>query len=214
MVSRKKPSKLRRRIRKIILSVILMIGVLVFLFEFSVKRQLAAVIIEKMKEIVEVSVAEAVEDFLTDHRELTEELSDLHISSSGVEAITTDSYKINLLKTGISHLSQQYIDRSASENGIDVPLLSLSGLVILSECGPNIHLKVGSQQTIHCDLTSTFSSGGINQTVHHISLIVSSEVTVYNPYRIKEIIKSETSFEIAQSVIVGSVPSYSGVVTY
>ncbi len=209
MVSRKKPSKLRRRIRKIILSVILMIGVLVFLFEFSVKRQLAAVIIE-----VEVSVAEAVEDFLTDHRELTEELSDLHISSSGVEAITTDSYKINLLKTGISHLSQQYIDRSASENGIDVPLLSLSGLVILSECGPNIHLKVGSQQTIHCDLTSTFSSGGINQTVHHISLIVSSEVTVYNPYRIKEIIKSETSFEIAQSVIVGSVPSYSGVVTY
>ncbi|MBQ3417211.1 MAG: sporulation protein YunB [Ruminococcus sp.] len=187
---------------------------MVFLFEFSLKRQFTAVLITEMKKAVELSVSQAVEDFFSQNQGIADDLAELHFSSSGVQAISTDAKRINLIKTGVSRLSQEYIDKETRENGIDIPLGELTGLTLLYDVGPVIRLSISSKQAVHCELISSFESAGINQTLHHITLSVETEVTVYNPYRIRQPIETETSYEVAQTVIVGTVPSYSGVVTY
>lgn len=214
MRCRRKISKTRRKIRKYILIFISLCLIALFLFEFSVRKQMTAVIAEEMKKVIETSVTQAAEDFFSENSGLTDDLAKLHMSSSGVQAISTDSEKINKIKTGVSRLSQEYIDQSAYEDGVDIPMGELTGLVLFCEVGPVIHLSVSSKQVVKCELQSTFESAGINQTIHHITLNVETEVTVYNPYRIREPIENTTSYEVAQTVIVGSVPSYSGVVTY
>ncbi|MBQ6153129.1 MAG: sporulation protein YunB [Ruminococcus sp.] len=214
MRCRRKLSKTQRKIRKYISIFISLILIAVFLFEFSVKRQLTAVLITQLKMLIETSVTQAVEDFFSQNQGVTDDLAELHYSSSGVQAISTDSEKINKIKAGVSSLSQDYIDTAAQQDGVDIPLGELTGLVLFSQAGPSIHLSISSKQVVKCVLQSSFESAGINQTIHHITLNVETEVTVYNPYRIREPIETETSYEIAQTVIVGSVPSYSGVVTY
>lgn len=214
MRARRKLSKTRRRIRKYIVVTLSLILVLICFFEFSVKRQLTSVLIVEMKKIIETSVAQAVEDFCEANPGIFEGLAKLHFSSSGVQAISTDSKRVNLIKTRISLLSQEYIDASARENGVSVPLGELTGLVLFYDLGPSLRFSVSSKQAVSCELKSSFESAGINQTVHHMTLCVQTEVSVYNPYRIKEPIESATSYEIAQTVIAGTVPSYSGVVTY
>ena len=57
-------------------------------------------------------------------------------------------------------------------------------------------------------------SAGINQTVHHITVTVYVDLLIYGPIRVGETVSTESAFEIAQTVIVGTVPSYSGVVSY
>ena len=91
---------------------------------------------------------------------------------------------------------------------------NFSGLVFLSNFGPDIPFSVESSQTVSCEFQSTFESAGINQTVHHITITVTVELLIYSPFRIGETVTTQSSFEIAQTVIVGTVPSYSGVVGY
>lgn len=214
MRCRRRISKTRRRIRRILWLSVTIILIAVFLFEISVKRQFTAALITQMKELTQVAVTQAAEDFFSQNPGITEDLAELHFSSSGVQAISTDAEKINKIKTGVSSLSQEYINTSASENGIDIPVGELTGLTLFSQAGPNIHLSVGSKQVIQCEIQSEFDSAGINQTIHHIILNVKAQITIYNPYRIRQPIECETAYEIAQTVIVGTVPSYSGVVRY
>ena len=214
MRCRRRISKTRRRVRKYIFISVSLLLITVFLFEFSLKRQFTAVLITEMKKVVELSVSQAVEDFFSQNQGIADDLAELHFSSSGVQAISTDSKRINLIKTGVSRLSQEYIDKEARQSGIDISLGELTDLTLLYDVGPVIHLNIGSKQAVQCELISSFESAGINQTIHHITISVETEVTVYNPYRIRQPIKTATSYEIAQTVIVGSVPSYSGVVTY
>lgn len=187
---------------------------LLILFEVGVKRQLTSLITEELRRLSEVAVIDAVDTLLDEDPHLFDHLITLHDTAGAVQAITTDPASINRIKTSISRLAQQNLDSSCRSDGVEVPLGGLTGLVLLADTGPRIHLRVDSRQTVRCAFKSTFESAGINQTLHHILLNAHTEITVYNPYRIGGTIECDTSFEIAQTVIVGSVPSYSGVVTY
>lgn len=216
MRARQKLSKTRKKIRKWIAVTLLLAMCLTCWFEFQTKIQLTAVIVEELEKISETAVNRAVQDFLTGNADIAENLLTIHYSDAGeVRAISTNAAYINRAKTAITELSQRYIDALSAENGIAVPLGSLSGVVFLSSVGPDVRLDVESKQTVRCAFESTFESTGLNQTIHHISLTVTTDITVYNPFRIYDPIIGETDFEIAQTVIVGSIPSaYGGYLTY
>ena len=215
MLCRKKPSKLRRRVRRCI-GLLLAILVAVQLYiEVAVKAQLTDVIITGMKTAAETAVNTAVGDFLSENPDAGQRLAFLHLSDGGtVSAITTDPSAVNFIKTEVSKRAQENIDRLALEEGLSIPLGSFTGLAFLSAAGPQVRMAIESRSTVSCRFKSSFDSAGINQTVHHVVLVVSVAVTVVNPFRIQQAITVASDFEIAQTVIVGSVPSYSGVITY
>lgn len=215
MLCRKKPSALRRRVRRYIGLILAILVIIQIYAEVAVKVQLTDVIAAGMKTAAESAVNTAVEDFLRENPDAGERLIFLHMSESGmVSAITTDPAYINYVKAEISTRAQENIDRLAKKEGLSVPLGSFTGLAFLSAVGPEVHMSVDSRSTVACRFQSSFESAGINQTVHHVALIVNVAATVYNPFRIQKEIAVSSDYEIAQTVIVGSVPSYSGVVTY
>lgn len=215
MLCRSKPSKTRRRVRRYICILLIIVTLCVTYFEVAVRVQLTQIIRIRMRTAAQEAVIAAVSDFLSENGDAGERLVRIQQNDGGtVAAISTDSAYINYVKTQISHRSQEYIDARSRDEGIAVPLGSFSGLVFLSDLGPDIPLTVGSSSTVVCTFKSTFESAGINQTVHHITLIVDVEVAVYNPFRIYNSITISSDFEIAQTVIVGTVPTYGGVLTY
>ena len=213
MLSKRKPGPVRRRLRKYTAILLMIVIILVIFFETSVKGQLTSLIVEELKRVNETAVIDAVDAMLQEDQDLCDGLIELHTSGGSVQAISTDPAAINRVKTAISKAAQQNIDSACSENGVTVSLGGLTGLVILAETGPKIRLNVDSAQTVRCEFKSSFESAGVNQTIHHITLTAYTDMTVSSPYRIDDI-KCRSSFEIAQTVIVGSVPSYTGVVTY
>lgn len=215
MLCRPKRSGARRRLRRV-LCVILAFAVLsVTYFEVAVRVMLTGVIRAQMRAAAEAAVNEAVGDFLSGEPDAGARLASLRFTEGGTAAaITTDSAYINRVKTEVSRRAQENIDRSSEEEGVSVPLGSFTGLAFLSELGPRISLRVKSRSAVCCSFNSTFESAGINQTLHHITLNVKTDVAVYDPFRIYEGISISSDFEIAQTVIVGSVPTYGGVVTY
>ena len=212
MMCRKKLSPTRRKLRKYTAVFLTLLILLTAYFELAVKHQLRDVIIRDMRTLSEQSVTTAVDEFLADHADAGQKLCDIIYENGSVAAISTNASCVNSVKTFITSRAQENIDRLSREQGVTTRLGNFTGLVFLSELGPDIHFAVESAQTVSCEFQSSFESAGVNQTVHHITVIVSVDLLISSPFRVDETVHTESAFEIAQTVIVGTVPSYSGVV--
>ena len=214
MLCRKKPSPLRRKLRKYIAVLLVFAVIGLIWFEYAVKAQLTDVITREMQTLCEQAVNEAVDKFLSENFDIGDKLTDIAYNNGSVAAITTDSSYVNSVKTAITESAQKRIDELSHDEGVSTHLGSFSGLVLLTNVGPQVHFPVDSKQTVSCEFESTFESAGLNQTIHHITMTVYVDLLVYNPFKIHEPIGISSTYEIAQTVIVGSVPTYGGIVSY
>ncbi|MBQ3284969.1 MAG: sporulation protein YunB [Ruminococcus sp.] len=211
---RKKPGPVRRKVRKYIAILLSLLILFTVYFEIAVKHQLRDIIIRDMQTLSEQAVTMAVDDLLAEYSGREVKTCDITYDNGSVAAITTDASYINSVKTFITTRAQERIDALSRQQGVSIRLGNFSGLVFLSDIGPDIPFSVDSSQTVSCEFRSSFESAGVNQTVHHITITVYVDLLIYSPFRVDETVGTESTFEIAQTVIVGTVPSYSGVVSY
>ncbi len=150
-------------------------------------------------------VNSAVEKILSRNAPSYSELVSINYSSSNaITGITTDIVKMNLFKSQVTNAIDSEFD-AMSKTEIPVSLGTASGIILFSGFGPHIGIDVGFSSSTKTDFENIFESAGINQTQHSVMLNV--ETTVMLSLAGRRIPKTvETSFCVAQTVIVGSVP--------
>ncbi len=155
------------------------------------------------------SVCDAVNRTLDKINFSYDDLATLVCAENGmVQAIKTDSLKINKIKADVTLAVQEEIAK-VYDNEIDIPLGSFTNVTVLSNVGPNIKMTFNLTGSFSSEIISTFEQAGINQTIHHIRLILTSKImTTSLDYTGN--ITFATDFEIAQTIIVGSIPSSYG----
>ncbi len=115
---------------------------------------------------------------------------------------------INRLKNSVVAAAEQKAEE-IHNSVMYIPLGAFSGLTLIANEGPKIPLTYCLTGSFSAELVSSFESAGINQTVHHIRLVVKAEiVTASVDY--KDTLCFSTDYEVAQSVIVGGIPSSYG----
>lgn len=214
MLCRRKRTPLQRKLRRICAVILVAAILLLIYFEVAVKAQLSDIIVRDMQTVAEEAVTEAVDEYLSQHFEIGERLCDIAYDSGRVAAVTLNPSYVNTVKTAVTASAQERIDALSREQGVSARLGSFTGLVMLMNVGPEVRFPVDSTRTVSCEFESAFESGGVNQTVHHVTMTVYVDLLIYSPFRVADTVSTSSTFEIAQTVIVGAVPSYSGVVTY
>jgi len=126
-------------------------------------------------------------------------------NSGSITGITTDIVKLNLFKSQITNaVDDAFISEGITK--VSVPLGSASGITFLSGCGPYIDVKISMLSSTQSDFENKFESAGINQTQHSVVLDLATQVILtMSGRRITTDVK--TSFCVAQTVIVGTVPN-------
>ena len=76
---------------------------------------------------------------------------------------------------------------------------------MFNDRGPRIPLRVTMSGNALTTMNSAFSSAGINQTSHQITLHIESQIVTTIP-GYTNYIKVETDFVVAETVLVGKVP--------
>ena len=95
---------------------------------------------------------------------------------------------------------------SAMDSGeLGVPLGTLTGQPLLSGAGPRVRVKVDSLGEVTADYTNTFTSAGVNQTLHRVCLDITATVYLFLPGEILPVSVS-SSVCVAETVIVGETP--------
>lgn len=132
----------------------------------------------------------------------------IYADDGTVQAIETDSFKINRIKSDVTKAVQKEIAK-VYDNHIDIPIGAFTNISVLSNVGPCITVSFNLTGSFTAEIVSTFEQAGINQTVHHIRLMLTSKImTTSLDYSGN--ITFTTDYEIAQSIIVGKIPSYYG----
>lgn len=197
------------RLRRILFAFILMILFILIICEHQLD-DMRPVYIRKQAEILSMNtVCDAVEGAIDELNYSYDDLAVIQYSNSGdVKAIETDTVKINQIKTKISKQVQEEIE-IIRDNEIKIPLGAFTYITVLSNYGPEITMNFSIIGSFNCEIISTFENSGINQSIHHIKLLVTSKIMTTSLDYSGDIVFT-TDFELAQTIIVGTVPNYYG----
>jgi sporulation protein YunB len=179
-----------------------------FLFMDLQLRPLINTITASQAKYVSVNaINEAVEEALSEAGVEYQDLITVQRDTSGnVLAISTDSVKMNLLKSKLNLAIEQKLSKT-KEREVSVPLGTLIGGNWFRGRGPGIPLHISFTSNAFIDFKSTFESAGINQTKHQISLEVHTGVAVLIP-GFQTTTEVETNVAVAETIIVGQVPEF------
>lgn len=123
-----------------------------------------------------------------------------------INSIEINTPSVNKVRTDIAK------EVLSAVNGCDMQKISLPLGTALNHLmfrghGPKIPISIASSGFAEVNIKSSFSSGGINQTVHAVSVNVKTTVNVILPYDITSV-TVETDVPVTETVIVGNVPNY------
>ena len=126
-------------------------------------------------------------------------------SGGQVQSITADMVKMNRLKAGIVNDIQTGINKE-DDSTLAIPLGTILGGTIFHGWGPKVCFHMTLAGNVTADFKSSFESAGINQTRQQIYINIHASVYSFLP-GFNNTTDVDTSVLVAETVIVGSVPS-------
>ena len=121
-----------------------------------------------------------------------------------ITAVTTDTAALNRLRAQLLGAALAALE-GVDVTQIQIPLGSLLDFDLLWGLGPTVKVHAMTVGTAAGEFSSEFSSAGVNQTLHRISLSLEIPLTLMLPGGRAEAV-CRTDVPIAETVIVGRVP--------
>lgn len=90
-------------------------------------------------------------------------------------------------------------------DALGVPLGTLTGQPLLSGAGPRVRVRVDSVGEVTADYANSFTSAGVNQTLHQVCLDITATVYLFLPGEVLPV-SVHSSVCVAETVIVGETP--------
>lgn len=199
--SRKK--HIKRRL--IVISVFLLVIAGVWLhITYNVNPIIRTVSEEQVKALATTAVNDAALQVMNENPAYRDLVTVTKDDAGNITLIQANSPVISELSGRTTLVAQENI-RKIGEQGIPIPLGSLSGLTFLTGKGPDINIKVLPVGSVATRFRSSFQSGGINQTLHKIFLEVSTAINVVMP-GVNQSVNTNTEILITESIIIGKIP--------
>lgn len=152
-------------------------------------------------------ISAAVERSLAEQETPAASLVSVQYGQNGeIVSLSSDVARMNALKASLLLGVQEELGESVHID-LGVPLGTLLGGGLLHGRGPEIPLRVTLSGSIEADFESDFTTAGINQTKHTVSLRVRTTVYTFLIGR-QCSAQVETAVPVAETVIVGEVPQF------
>ncbi len=204
---KRKHKKLSKRAKwRIALAIFLAIIVLCFFYYFKV---ICPVIIglseEKVRSLATSSISKVVGDVMVSEQTSYDGL--VHVSydaNNNVELIEVDTVEVNILIREVTRLVQDEFDK-LGENGIDISLGTFTGIPFLFGYGPNVKINLVPVGSVQTNVHSSFTSAGLNQTLHRLYFVVSTIIGMVLP-GMTENFTTNLEVLLCENVIVGQIP--------
>ena len=160
----------------------------------------------KVRALAVKAINDAVQSTVSadpDYTDLVEPVTD---GEGRITLLKADTLKMNQLSTQATLATQQRLN-DIGDQGVSIPLGSITGSHILEGAGPNINVKTIPVGSVTAEFTSEFESAGINQTRHKIYLKVRAEISIVVPSQAKSV-EVIVPVLVSENIIVGQVPEY------
>ena len=174
-------------------------------FEIRAKPVIIEVAVAQSENIASSIIESAINSVLYENGITYSSLVDIEKDDSGrVTTVKADTIKMNMLKSEIgAEISNDILETDSRE--ISIPLGTILGISALSGKGPKVKTTVTLASNVTSTIKNTFTSAGINQTLHEIFVNVNATIYVIMPKN-SATAEVNSNYCIAQTVIIGTVP--------
>ncbi len=182
-----------------------LVMVLVIVGGYHLRNMLSGLAVTRVSNTVTRSVAESVNDALSQGVFQYDAMIHLEKDNEGrITALETNMTEMNRLQSQIlSDVLERLSVVSASE--LSIPLGTLTGTPLLAGRGPRIPIRMEFVGSSSAHFGNEFTEAGINQTTHRILLYIDVSVSVLLP-GFSTYTSVSNAFTVAETVIVGNVP--------
>lgn len=188
-----------------VLVIILVVTLLTFIFiDHNINPAIITFSEARIQAISQAAIIDAVKEIMGSSIKYTDFVNVLTDSQGNVTMIQANTMKMNDLASQVSEKAQEII-RSKGNEGISIPLGTITGSKLLAGMGPNIRVRVISFPAIATDFDSEFEYSGINQTRHKIYLTLKARIRIAIPLNTADIDVS-LRVPVTETIIVGDVP--------
>lgn len=192
-----------RPLLALLVPLLLLIGAFMYV-NHSLRPVLEGLSKARVESIAAAAMNDAVLQILS-REDNTGDLVRVSEANGSVYFLQTNSSKLNTLAADCAICAQEKI-AALGEQGVSIPLGTVSGIPLLSGLGPKLVLKFTPAGAVQSTFSSRFTSAGINQTLHRITLTLKATVRIILPGD-AYIVTIETQAPISESILVGAVPS-------
>lgn len=199
--------KKKRSKRKILFVVLLIISAIIAAVAVFIKYNVTPMILTLSEERVRSLTADAVSLAVIDVMSQNNDVDYLNITrddNQNIKSVSVDGKAATVLAEQIALTAQQYIT-DVGNDGIKIPLGSLSGLAMFTGIGPDINMRVYLVGSTYAEMTSVFTSAGINQTLHRLYFTIHGNIAVAVP-GIPSTLEVSAQVLMGETLIVGEVP--------
>lgn len=173
--------------------------------EWRIKPIACSIAAVQAKSCANTIICETVISVLEETGITGEQLETVTSSEDGrLTSINSDTVTANKLKNLITLRTQEALENMNSKTA-DIPLGTIIGGELLRGTGPSFPVRIALSGSVESDFDSSFESGGINQTVHRLSVTVSADINIIMPF-VSQTEKVTTSVLIGETVIIGETP--------
>lgn len=197
-------SKKRKRLTIVIISIVFIFAVCILYLRLAVAPVLKTVSEDQIRALAVTAVNEAVSEVMEQSPSYTDMVIIGYDNENCINSIRINSTAVNSIVQKSTIESQNRITELGAQ-GIDVPVGSLSGIMLFSGKGPDLNLRVVPVGSVTAKLCSEFKEAGINQTNHRIYLRIGAKISAILPGA-NNVINTETDVVILESVIIGKIP--------
>lgn len=151
------------------------------------------------------AIAAAVDNCLQENHMDYGDFVSLEKDGAGkVTSITSNTAANSRFKRQVVEAVVRQLSTLDSE-ALGVPLGTLTGQPLLSGAGPRVRVSVDSVGDVTADYANSFTSAGVNQTLHRVCLEINATVRLFLPGEVLPVSVS-SSVCVAETVIVGETP--------
>ena len=154
-----------------------------------------------MTQAIDIAVDNCLQENDMSYRDFVTITTD---TAGKVTALTSNTVANSRFKRQVVEAVIRQLDTLDSD-ALNVPLGTLTGQPLLSGAGPSVRVRVDSVGEVTADYTNSFTSAGVNQTLHQICLEVTATVYLFLPGEILPV-SVDSTVCVAETVIVGETP--------
>ena len=205
MTAKRKRRKTNKKRNAVFIIFVCIVLTVVFALNHALRMKLRDIAVYKCKNSATDMINKSIQNTLDDLDFTYSDLVEINKNSENeITSVSCVSSKINSLKTNISNEINKGFENQ-DKNGFSIAVGTISGINLFSGVGPDIMVHFEKEGSVKTNIKSSFSSAGINQTLHRIYIEVSSDiVAVAAAGTYKSSV--ETEFLLAETVIVGEIP--------
>lgn len=193
-----------RRRYLVLLALLIALGAAFFTVERNVTRVVLTLSQATARNIAIRALNEAAQELLQEGVRY-DELMHVTVDETGqVRLIQANTPQMNALASKASLLAQGKMS-GLKERTLTVPLGSALGLTLFAGVGPGIQVTILPVGNVQAAFVTDFTTAGINQTRHRVSLTLTATVQIVIPTGAKSV-QATTQVAMAESIIVGEVP--------